>query len=693
MPPKREAKAGSATGGGSAAGPASDSQSTSAATTTGHVARHVASAPPAAVPSHPGLASPPLPPAADINAGVASSGGARSAAEPAPETAPSSCTPALEQVEQTRLPVGDSGSPFSSAPSSTMSPRNSSLPLGESGGESVTSGLPLGRPVARTRTYEPQTQSDPVLLQMLQRLLDQNASLSERLERLEAQAAAAALITPHVQGSGDGSARGGLPDSSFVAVNGASLAHPAASGGSTPAPGLAVLSAHVTDASRGAAGGAGHGTSDPLPFSSANGGVAACALNPQSRTVAQSVGFVTPGPRATSFLSGGQRPPASAMVATPETIQSSPSAHSAHQSISSSLVHASAVVATVPVPQLRDPSAGAVSKWLDQIDSYVRQGVLLSLTPYLAERVKSMLITRGYGIAGEPAFDSISAAEQMQALRHFLGMRDKLAERLAIRVQVRPDTTPAKLRDHIALVIARLREWMTTFGGSEAEALAQLMSSFQHTSKTLFEDLAKNTYAAYRARNLPAGAVQEPVVFNLDAASAAVSFPQYCTLSFPDQEAVWNSMLPRSNAADPGSASGAGSSKSGGVANSSSRSGGGSSGGSKSRGGAQVGAASSSSKSGGGQRSQQRANPLATLSSEQRELLKQLEDQGAISVTDSRRLGAATAPSPPAQRDGDPSNGTESQRGGRGGHRGGRGGRGGGAGHRGGRGGGGDPSL
>ena len=35
-------------------------------------------------------------------------------------------------------------------------------------------------------------------------------------------------------------------------------------------------------------------------------------------------------------------------------------------------------------------------------------------------------------------------------------MRDKLAERLVIRVQVRPDTTPAKLRDHIALVIARL---------------------------------------------------------------------------------------------------------------------------------------------------------------------------------------------------------------------------------------------
>jgi len=186
------------------------------------------------------------------------------------------------------------------------------------------------------------------------------------------------------------------------------------SGGPTPTPGAAVLVGHVSDATRDSADGAVNGSLFLPPHSSANGGAAASAPDPQSHGLARLGGLSTPFPRASSFLAGGQRPPmSSAMAATPETLQSSTSAHTGHQSISSSLVHSSAVVATVPVPQLRNPAPGAVAKWLDQIESYVLQGVLPSLTPYLSERVKSVLLTRGYGLAGKPIFDSLPIVEQL----------------------------------------------------------------------------------------------------------------------------------------------------------------------------------------------------------------------------------------------------------------------------------------
>ena len=640
----------------------------------------MASASSAKAPSNPGLASPPLPPKDEVGVVVASD--ARSAASTAPETALASGS----SVDQTTLPADNSGSPSSPIQSSAQSPRISGLPLATPAGALVFSNVLGGAGAAPARPSEQHalSQTQPDLVQALQLVLDQLSDFSSRLTHLETRCAPPATIALHVQGGGDGVAQGGPPGGIFATGREAPPALPGVSGDSTPTPGAAVLVGHVSDATRDTADGAVSGSLFLPPHSLASGEVAASVPDPQSHGLARLGGLSTPFPKASSFLAGGQRPPASsATAATPETVQSSTSAHTGHQSISSSLVHASAVVATVPVPQLRDPTSGVVAKWLDQIESYVLQGVLPSLTPYLSERVKSVLLTRGYGLAGEPAFDSLPTFEQLQVMRRFLCSRDKLAERMAIKVPLKSVTTAAALREQIVTTIARLREWMTSFGGSEAEAVAQLMSSFPSTAKSLFEELAKNTYAGYLAHTRP-DIAHPRITFDLAAASIAVSYPQFCSFTPGDQEAVWSALLSRA----PTVAGDTGSGSAGAGAASNSRGGRASSGSGSFRGGAK-GASHSFSDAQPAQQSQQRQQrpTIASLTPEQRDLLRQLEAQGAISVHSSRNSAAtAAAPSPSAKRESAPSGAAESQRGGRGGHRGGhggRGGRGGGVGQRG----------
>jgi hypothetical protein len=442
---------------------------------------------------------------------------------------------------------------------------------------------------------------------------------------------------------------------------------PGASAGLAPAPGPAVPSGPVADASRGNAGGTAGIQPRVVSFPSAAGGAVPGAVSPHfARGVAG--GLVTPPAHARRVGIPGTA--AAVASATPDSIHSF-SSWQEPRTIASS-VHAGAVVSAANVPFLTDHSAGAVAKWADAVEPLVMRGAIPDLTAHVSEKVLLRLRVRGaFFVPGAETFLTMSPAEQLKELRQRLIGQNPVSELSQIKRQ--PSATSAEVRLRGEDFIVNLLDWERKHANipdRSSRALAYFKSQYPAAFRDAFPEFALEIYRNYAAAHGVELSGQVP--FNLEVASIAFSFPQYSRASESDKEHVWSLAITRPGGA--GTAAGAPApAASSGAASSASASG--------TRGGKHVGGGTSKGggpSSGSAPRSTFRGSPPPGFTPEQLTFLRSLAAQGLVSLPGSSggAVAGKAAPTAPAQPSG---------RGGRGGGGAGRGG--GGAGRGGGRGG------